>query len=377
MDSVFSTILVTAFEPFGGESMNPTERILQALPDAAGGFRLEKLVLPVEFIRAQETAFAAYDALKPRAVIMLGQAGGRSAVTPETTGKNVMNARIPDNAGFQPKGEPVVPGGPEKLPSTLPVEQIVKAVRALDIPCERSEDAGGYVCNALLYGMLNHNQGAVPTGFIHVPYVKEQGHEDKPYIELRTLCRGILAAVETVAAEIRRGTIQEIRCAQGPVIRQRPNEENEFQKKLANRFFTGRKNVLETPSQNLIWDRHWALCLLMDFTKIHFCWKEDGLWGSKAFPGDLFFLCERDYEIPDDFEDGLPGPELIERGTHFRIIPEEEYQEKKALCRPVPGMDNSLWTDAAESFYLLERYCGLADHFLITSDYPFHQPHGA
>ncbi len=192
-------ILVTAFEPFGGEKLNPTELVLARLPDAIGEYELRKLLLPVEFVRARELAFAAYDRYSPAAVIMLGQAGGRDAITPETTGRNVMNGRIPDNAGFQPDHLPVVEGGPDSLASTLPTKKIIRAIQALGIPCERSDNAGEYVCNTLLYGMLERNRGKVPTGFIHVPYIREQGHEDAPFMELADMIRGILAAVETVA----------------------------------------------------------------------------------------------------------------------------------------------------------------------------------
>ena len=197
------TILVTAFEPFGGEALNPTQMILEALPDTADGYSIRKLLLPVEFKKAREMACAEYDRLSPAAVVMLGQAGGRGAITPETSGRNVMHGRIPDNAGFQPDHLPVVENGPDVLYSTLPVGSIVKAVRALGLPCEESDSAGEYVCNTLLYGMLAHNGGEVPTGFIHVPYIREQGHEDKPFMELEEIGRGIAAALEAVADNLR------------------------------------------------------------------------------------------------------------------------------------------------------------------------------
>ena len=191
-------MLVTAFEPFGGEKLNPTEMVLEKLPDMIDGCTLYKLLLPVAFIKARELAFAAYDKKLPAAVVMLGQAGGRSAVTPETTGRNIMNTSVPDNAGFQPDHQPIAENGPDALYSTLPVEKITEAVRACGIPCERSDNAGEYVCNALLYGMLAHNNGEVPTGFIHVPFIREQGHGDQPYLELDDILRGIVAAIKTV-----------------------------------------------------------------------------------------------------------------------------------------------------------------------------------
>ena len=191
-------ILATAFEPFGGDKINPTEMILDKLPDETGGHVISKLLLPVEFGRAVEMAAAEYDRISPSAVVMLGQAGGRSAITPETTAKNVMNASIPDNAGSQPENRVIVENGPDELHSTFNAVRIAEAVKAAGIPSEVSADAGEYVCNALLYGMLYHNKGKVPTGFIHVPFIKEQGHDDMPFMELNDIYEGILTAVSTV-----------------------------------------------------------------------------------------------------------------------------------------------------------------------------------
>ena len=201
-------ILLTAFEPFGGDPVNPTQMVLERFPDAVGGCAVHKLLLPVEFVRARELAFAAYDRLQPDAVVMLGLAASRDAVTPETAGHNVMNARIPDNAGFQPKGLPVVEGGPDTLPSTFPAERIVEAVAALGIPSRLSYSAGEYVCNTLLYGMLDHDGGAVPTGFIHVPAVPELAQEGRPFLEFDAIYRAVVAAVEVVANEICHNTLE-------------------------------------------------------------------------------------------------------------------------------------------------------------------------
>ena len=194
-------ILVTAFEPFDGETLNPSAGILESLPDTIDGHRIRKLLLPVEFAKSRELAVAAYDALSPDAVIMLGQAGGRSAITPETTARNEMTARIPDNAGYQPVHVPVVPGRPDVLYSTLPTEKIVQTIHALGIPCESSDDAGTYVCNALFYSMLNRVNRSIPAGFIHIPYIREQEHEDKPFLAFEAILKGITAAIRTVVPD--------------------------------------------------------------------------------------------------------------------------------------------------------------------------------
>ena len=191
------TVLVTAFEPFGGETLNPTEMVLGMLPDTIGNHSIRKLVLPVEFGRSADIAIAEYDRLRPAAVIMLGQAGGRSAITPETTAKNLMNSDQPDNAGFLANHLRIAENGPDTLSSTLPIERIKDALAARGIPCERSDDAGTYVCNSLFYSMLMHNKGEVPTGFIHVPFIKEQGHTGKPFIELDDIRTAVELIIKT------------------------------------------------------------------------------------------------------------------------------------------------------------------------------------
>lgn len=196
------TILVTAFEPFGADAVNPTALILDRLPDTVGSFTIHKLLLPVEFAKAHELAVKAYDTLSPAAVVMLGQAGGRSAVTPELTAKNRMNASIPDNAGVQPSDTPIIDGGPDELPSTLPTDRIVEAILSRGVPAEASHDAGSFVCNSLLYRMLFYNGGEVPTGFIHVPFIPEQGHDDKPFLELSDEVSAVRAALEAIISTL-------------------------------------------------------------------------------------------------------------------------------------------------------------------------------
>lgn len=200
-------ILVTAFEPFGGDSMNPTEAALRALPERVAGMSIKKLLLPVEFGRSFKICAAEFDRVSPAALIMLGQAGGRDAITPEAVGRNLMDARIPDNAGFDPKNSPIIPGGEAELFSTLPVADIAERMNGLGIPARVSHDAGLYVCNSLLYSMLAHVKGSVPAGFIHVPFVREQvegvpGRENAPFMEHETIAAAILAAIETTARSL-------------------------------------------------------------------------------------------------------------------------------------------------------------------------------
>ena len=194
------TILVTAFEPFGEDTLNPTEIVLGMLPDVIGGYVIRKLVLPVEYGRSADIAISEYDRLRPSAVIMLGQAGGRSAITPEKTARNLMDCEKPDNAGRIAEHQRISENGPDTLSSTLPIGRIVDELTARGIRCEVSKDAGAFVCNSLFYSMLRHSGGEVPTGFIHVPYIMEQGHPDEPFMEISDICTAIEVIIETISA---------------------------------------------------------------------------------------------------------------------------------------------------------------------------------
>lgn len=193
-------ILLTAFEPFGGETINPAQEAAALLPDEIGGCRIHKLVLPVTFGAAGELAVQAMDRLRPGAVVCLGQAGGRRGVSVERVAVNLMDARIPDNAGDQPVDRPVAEGGPAAYFSTLPVKAMARAICGAGLPGEVSYTAGTYVCNSLLYAVLRHAEQAMPATrccFIHVPYVPEQtaGREGVPSMPLADIVRALEAAL--------------------------------------------------------------------------------------------------------------------------------------------------------------------------------------
>lgn len=194
------SLLVTGFEPFGGERVNPTELILCDLPESVLGMRVNRLLLPVEFRRAPELLLNEYERLHPDCVIMLGQAGGRCAITPECRAVNLMDARIPDNAGFRPEGAKITEDGEESLCSTIGAEILCRAVKSKGLPAEQSQSAGTYVCNTVMYSMLERCRFRTPAVFIHVPYIREQVEGRKPagtpFIELADMKRGILAAIE-------------------------------------------------------------------------------------------------------------------------------------------------------------------------------------
>ncbi|WP_311790323.1 MULTISPECIES: pyroglutamyl-peptidase I [Pantoea] len=172
------TVLVTAFEPFGGESLNPSWEAVHALDGKTlGGARIVARQLPVVFSDVLGVLYAAMDEVQPDLILSVGQAGGRSDITLERIGINVDDARIPDNAGQQPVDEPIVADGPAGYFSTLPIKAIVAALREVGIPASVSQTAGTFTCNRVMYGLLHrlHTQGnRVRGGFVHIPYLPEQ-----------------------------------------------------------------------------------------------------------------------------------------------------------------------------------------------------------
>lgn len=182
------TVLMTAFDPFGGETVNPAREALLRVTQPQG-VRLACLTVPTVFDECEGVLAAAMEEAKPDAVICVGQAGGRSAVTPERVAVNIMDAAIPDNAGRIPVDEPIVPGGEAAYFSTLPIKRIRDAIRSAGIASEISNSAGTFVCNRLMYGALRLCAAEYPgviAGFIHVPYLPEQAKRagDAPSMEL-------------------------------------------------------------------------------------------------------------------------------------------------------------------------------------------------
>ena len=190
-------MLITAFEPFGGETVNPSERAVFALPDTVGEFRLSRLCIPVTFGEAADCVIRAAEALHPDVILCIGQAGGRAAITPELVGINLRHASIPDNDGLQPKDEPILQKGAKAHFSTLPVRKMAAAIAATGVPSHVSYSAGAYVCNDVLYTLLSHYEGSdTRVGFIHVPYSTEQGKT--PAMEMADIMKGLTAAIENL-----------------------------------------------------------------------------------------------------------------------------------------------------------------------------------
>ena len=189
-------ILVTGFDPFGGQPVNPAREAVMRLPDTVGGYEITKLEIPTVFGLAAETVLQAVSELQPHAILCVGQAGGRSAVTPEVVAINLREASIPDNAGNSPVNTPVVENAPAAYFATLPVRDMVQAVKERGIPCALSYTAGTFVCNDLLYTLLHHYRDTdVKVGFVHIPFLPEQAGEGVPSMELDTVVEALTAMI--------------------------------------------------------------------------------------------------------------------------------------------------------------------------------------
>lgn len=171
------TILVTGFDPFGGEAVNPAYEAVKQLPDTIEGHDVIKLEIPTVFGKSGQTLVAALEKYQPELVLCVGQAGGRTDLSFEKVAINFMEARIPDNEGKQPFNQPVISDGATAYFTNLPIKAMAKAVRESGIPSSISYTAGTFVCNELMYHLLHwidtHN-ASVRGGFVHVPFAPEQ-----------------------------------------------------------------------------------------------------------------------------------------------------------------------------------------------------------
>ncbi|MBB6284709.1 pyroglutamyl-peptidase I [Geobacillus subterraneus] len=195
-------VLVTGFDPFGGETVNPS---LEAAKQLAGWKTNMHIVevreIPTVFGKALEQLYSAIEHIDPDIVICVGQAGGRPGISVERVAVNVNDARIPDNEGHQPTDEPVVPGGPVGYWSTLPVKAIVHELRRHGIPASVSYTAGTFVCNHVFYGLMHYitqSKKPIRGGLIHIPYLPEQAarYLGQPSMALETIVKGLRMAID-------------------------------------------------------------------------------------------------------------------------------------------------------------------------------------
>ncbi|MEK8049325.1 pyroglutamyl-peptidase I [Ideonella sp. DXS22W] len=202
-------LLVTGFEPFDGEAINPSWEVARALDgQLIGGWRVVAVRLPCVFGASRAALDAAITRLRPAGalagVVALGLAGNRGAISVERVAVNLVDARIPDNAGAQPVDVPVVPGAPLALATRLPAKAIVARLQAAGLPAELSLSAGSFVCNEVMFGLLHRlrRRPGVPAGFVHLPPLPEQAarHGLGRAMPLADQVRGIALAIELLAS---------------------------------------------------------------------------------------------------------------------------------------------------------------------------------
>ncbi len=192
-------LLITGFDPFGGQPINPSWEAVKRLPDRVGNYAITKLQLPTVFGVAAETVLQAARELQPDVVLSVGQAGGRAGITPEVVAINLQEAKITDNAGNQPVNVPVVPGGPAAYFATVPVRAMVAAMETAGYPAALSYSAGTFVCNDVLYRVLHHfRESPVQAGFLHVPFLPEQAKEGVPSLPLEQITAALEIAIRTL-----------------------------------------------------------------------------------------------------------------------------------------------------------------------------------
>ena len=197
-------ILFTGFDPFGKDATNPSWDAVELLPEAAEGVQIVKRHLPVEYDKVAELLRQAIEEEKPDAVICVGQAAGRVAITPELVAINVKEGSIPDNAGVFYDGQPIYGDGPAAYFATIPVRAIAAGIREAGIPSAVSYSAGAYVCNNTMYhlmDMLKKDYPNIQGGFIHVPYECNQVLEraSMPSLPLSMIAKGLEAAAKVTA----------------------------------------------------------------------------------------------------------------------------------------------------------------------------------
>lgn len=199
------TILVTGFEPFGGETMNPSWEAVKRLPDAPGGARIMRLQVPTTYAGSITAVTDAVDRLSPDAVVMVGQAGRRAELCIERVAVNLDDTAAPDNAGVIRQDMPIVPEGPAAYFATLPIKAIVASLRVAGCPAVVSNSAGLFVCNHLMYGVLDHiavRHLPCLAGFVHVPFLPEQVAErpGTPSMSLELMVSGLQTLIDVIAS---------------------------------------------------------------------------------------------------------------------------------------------------------------------------------
>lgn len=196
-------LLLTAFDPFGGQTINPALEAVKLVSEQIDDVTVIKLEIPTVFDTSIETLRHALEQYRPDAVLCIGQAGGRKAITPERIAINVDDAGIPDNAGNQPIDRKIFEDGENAYFATVPIKAMVASMREAGIPAQVSNSAGTFVCNHLMYGLLYTLAQKYPTvkgGFVHVPYIPQQVTDPAvPSMELHDIVRGLECCIHAIA----------------------------------------------------------------------------------------------------------------------------------------------------------------------------------
>ena len=196
-------ILVTGFDPFGGEKVNPALEAVKSLPSVIHGAEIRWVEIPTVFYNSAEVLEAEIVRFQPDAVLCIGQAGGRASLTPERVAINQDDARIPDNQGNQPIDTPIRLDGEAAYFSTLPIKAMVQAIKKVGLPATVSNTAGTFVCNHLMYQALYLADKKFPhmrAGFMHIPYMIEQviNKPNTASMNLADIVKGIEATIGAI-----------------------------------------------------------------------------------------------------------------------------------------------------------------------------------
>lgn len=199
-------ILITAFEPFGGEKVNPALEAMKLLPDKIGEAQILKLELPTVFKKSIEKVWQHIDEYEPDIVISLGQAGGRACISIERVAINIDDTTMADNEGNMPVDQPIFKDGENAYFSNLPIKNMVEDIKKAGIPANISNTAGTYVCNHVMYGILykiHKERLNIKAGFIHVPFIPEQvvNKPEKPSMSLENIVKAVEIACKVLVSK--------------------------------------------------------------------------------------------------------------------------------------------------------------------------------
>ncbi|WEV20924.1 pyroglutamyl-peptidase I [Clostridium perfringens] len=196
-------VLITGFDPFGGESINPALEAVKMIPENIEGAQVIKLEIPTVFRKSLEKIEEKIEEINPDVVISIGQAGGRFGVTPERVAINMDDARIEDNEGNQPIDISIYEDGESAYFSNLPIKAMVKEMVDNGIPASVSNTAGTFVCNHVMYGVLylvNKKYKNIRSGFIHVPYIPAQvvNKPNTPSMSINDIAKGLELSIKAI-----------------------------------------------------------------------------------------------------------------------------------------------------------------------------------